>query len=78
MNGSEIDFLDKGLGSASDAYPGKSVDQAGAHDNSNVTMAFKIAIIYYSLYGRLVILANVIAEGARKVGLLHGLLSSIN
>ncbi len=30
-------------------------------------MGFKIAIIYYSLYGRLVTLANVIAEGARKV-----------
>ena len=32
-------------------------------------MGFKIAIIYYSLYGRLVTLANVIAEGARKVAL---------
>lgn len=30
-------------------------------------MGYKIAIVYYSLYGRLVTLANVIAEGARKV-----------
>lgn len=30
-------------------------------------MGFKVAIVYYSLYGRLVTLANVIAEGARRV-----------
>lgn len=30
-------------------------------------MVFKVAVIYFSLRGRLVTLANVIAAGARKV-----------
>lgn len=31
-------------------------------------MAFKVAVIYFSRRGRLVVLANVIAAGARQVG----------
>lgn len=30
-------------------------------------MVFKVAVIFYSLHGRLVTTANVIAEGAAKV-----------
>lgn len=30
-------------------------------------MVFKVAVVYYSKNGLLVILANIIAEGARKV-----------
>jgi len=36
-------------------------------------MGYRIAIVYYSLYGRLVTLANVIAEGARKVRFSTGM-----
>ncbi len=31
-------------------------------------MVFNVAVVYYSSHGLLVTLANVIAEGARKVG----------
>jgi hypothetical protein len=30
-------------------------------------MGFTVAVVYYSLHGRLVTLANVVAEGARSV-----------
>jgi len=30
-------------------------------------MVFQVAVVYYSLHGRLVTTANVVAEGARKV-----------
>ena len=34
-------------------------------------MAFKVAVIYFSRRGRLVVLANVIAAGARQVNKLY-------
>lgn len=33
-------------------------------------MAFKVAVVFFSRRGRLVVLANVIAAGARQVGSL--------
>ena len=35
-------------------------------------MAFKVAVVFFSRRGRLVVLANVIAAGARQVGLSFG------